>query len=226
MTLLQINLFLSYFWQIIQNWWWIVLPFLLWKPFKFLWVWWRIDVWKSQQKEITLEIKLPKENMKPIRAMETVIQSIFGVIYQPPDWWETYFEGQIQTGISFEICANGDGTRFFLKTFAQFKEGIEAAFYSQYPDIEITQVDDYVKYVPQDIPNKNWDMWGTNYCAVGDDHMPIKTYKKFETEHEGKEEKIVDPIAMLLESMAKVRKGEQFWIQTSKVGSRSHMAGE
>jgi hypothetical protein len=49
-------------WQLIKNWWWLPLPFLLWDPFKYLWRWWRVDIWMATvYKPILLEIKIPKE---------------------------------------------------------------------------------------------------------------------------------------------------------------------
>jgi hypothetical protein len=90
---------------------------------------------------------------------------------------------------------------------------VESSLYSQYPEVEINEVDDYVKYIPQNIPSKDWDLWGSDYKTAKDDHYPIKTYLQFETEHEPLEEKRVDPVAALLEAMAKIKQDEQLWIQ-------------
>ncbi len=30
-------------WEFFLAWWWLPLPFILWKPFSFLWLWWRTD---------------------------------------------------------------------------------------------------------------------------------------------------------------------------------------
>ncbi len=204
-------------WQIIKNWWWLPLPFLLWKPFVYQYLFWRNDSWLKRQKKIILEIKIPREILKPIRAMETVISSIHGAVYHPADWWEKWIDGQFQLSVNLEIASVDGKTRFFIRVGSPYREAVESALYSQFPDIEIIEVDEYIKYVPQSIPNKEWDLWATDYHLAKDDHYPIKTYPEFETEHEAKEEKRVDPVASLLEAMAKVKPGEQFWIQISVV---------
>lgn len=79
----------SYFWQLIKAWGWLILPFIFWKPFIYFWLWWRNENWlDTVYKPILLEIKIPKEVLKPIRAMESVMDSIQGSMIQPPDWWK------------------------------------------------------------------------------------------------------------------------------------------
>lgn len=183
-----------------------------------------MEIWlKTEFKPILLEIKIPKESLKPIRAMETVMASMHGAVYHPPDWWETRIDGQIQTSLSFEIVSINGEPHFFIRIHSAYRDSVEAAIYSQYPEAEIQEVDDYVKYVPQDVPNKDWDLWASDYRLGKPNPYPIKTYPKFETEHEAKEEKRIDPMAELLEAMAKIKPGEQFWIQiiASPLGTAS-----
>ncbi len=207
--------------QILKNWWWVPLPFILWKPFWFLYHWWRVDTWLKQQKMILLEIKLPKEVLKPIRAMETVLASIHGATFHPPDWWEYWVDGQIQLSVSFEIVSIDGEPRFFVRCGASYRDAVESSLYSQYPEAEIKEADDYTKYVPQNIPNKDWDLFAWDCRLLKDDHYPIKTHPQFETEHELKEEKRIDPVASLLEAMAKIKPGEQMWIQITTSPSAS-----
>jgi len=211
------NSILTTAWQIIKNWWWLPLSFILWKPFIYHFLFWRNQDWLRRQKKILLEVKIPREVPKPIRAMETVIASIHGAVYHPPDWWEKWVDGQFQLSVNLEIASIDGKTHFFVRVGSAYRESVESALYSQFPDIEIVEADDYTKYVPYNIPNKEWDLWATDYRMAKDDHHPIKTYPEFETEHEVKEEKRVDPVAALLEAMAKIKTGEQFWIQISIV---------
>ncbi|XOB40729.1 MAG: hypothetical protein ACKKMR_01835 [Candidatus Nealsonbacteria bacterium] len=201
-------------WQIITNWWWVVLPFLLIKPFLYLWLWRKVENWLiTIYKPLLFEIKIPKEIVKPIRAMEEVMNSIHSVVYHPPNWWEKWIDGQVQTSLSFEIISVGGDIRFFIRVHEAYVEAVRAAIYGQYPDVEITLVDDYTKKVPQDIPNKDWDLWAADYVLLKEDAYPILTYKKFEKEQEPVEEKRVDPVSLLLEALAEMGPGEQFWIQ-------------
>lgn len=207
--------------QIFKNWWWVPLPFILWKPFLFLYHWWRVDSWLQKRKMILLEIKLPKEILKPIRAMETVMASIHGTTFHPPDWWEYWIDGQVQLSVHFEIASIDGEPHFFVRCEASYRDGVESSIYSQYPEAEIKEADDYTKRIPQNIPNKDWDLFASDYRLLKDDHYPIRTYTQFETEHEIKEEKRIDPVASLLEAMAKIKPGEQMWIQISASPSAS-----
>jgi hypothetical protein len=202
--------------QLINTWWWVPLPFILWRPFKFLWLWWRVETFLSQQSWVTLEIRLPKELLKPIRAMEVVLSSIHAAIYQPPgDLWETYIDGQVQLSVGLEIASINGEPHFFIRTPKPFRDAVESSLYAQFPEIELKETDDYTKYVPQDLPNKDWDMFGSDYKLDKEDYYPIKTYLQFETEKEALEKKRIDPIAGLMEAMAKIKEGEQLWIQIS-----------
>ncbi len=200
-------------WQIIKIWWWLPLPFILWKPFSFLWLWWRTDVWLKKKKFILFEVKIPKEILKPIRAMETVIDHLWQILYDEPYWWEKWIEGKKGLSYSFEIVSIGGNLHFFIRTLETNRDAVEASIYSQYPEAEISIVDDYTKNIPADIPNKDWDLWGADYRLLKEDAYPIRTYKEFETEREALEEKRIDPLAGLLEASAKIKPGEQLWVQ-------------
>ena len=204
----------QYVWQVFRIWWWLPAPFILWKPFVYLWRRWRTYWWlRTIYKPILMEVKLPKQSVKPMRAMEDVMNSFHTSIYHPPDWWEKNIDGQIQTSIVFEVVSLGGDIHFFIRCHKGYRDAIEASLYAQYPEAEITTAEDYTKTVPQDIPNDNWNMWASDYKLVKADFYPIATYKNFETEREILEEKRIDPIATLLEGFSKVKPGEQFWIQ-------------
>ena len=211
----EIYLFLQYAVSVISNWWWLPLPFMIGKPFLFFYKWWRIDDWLSKQKSVVLEVKLPRDILKPVRAMEQVMASIHGATYHPPDWWEEWIDGQVQLSVHFEIASIGGDTHFYVRFGSSYRESVEASIYSQYPEAELVEVEDYTRYVPQNIPNKEWDLWGADYKMLVDDHYPIKTYLQFETEQEKEMEQKVDPVAALLEVMSKVTPGNQLWIQIS-----------
>ena len=208
-----------------------MLPFILYRPFLFFWAWWRMEIWMFKQKTVVLEVKMPKEILKPLRAMEQVFSSIWGNIYDPADWWEKWFEGKQLLTIQLEIASLGGEPHFFIRVPEGRRKAVESSIYSQYPDAEISLVDDYTKYVPQDLPNKDWSIWGTDYELVKPDVYPIKTYTKFFEERPeiAKEEKRIDPMATLLEGMGTLGPGEQLWVQIaaqSVVSSKKESAGD
>ena len=205
--------FLTVVWQIFKNWWWLPLPFILWRPFSFLYLWWRTDIFLSKLNFVLLEVKIPQEVLKPIRAMETVMSALRQTIYDPPDWWEKWIDGKINLSYAFEIVSLGGAVHFYIRIPKGIRDSIEAIVYGQYPQAEISLAEDYAKKVPQDVPNKEWDLWGADYKLLRANPYPIKTYSQFETEHEAKEEKRIDPLAGLLEAMAKVKPGAELWVQ-------------
>ena len=201
-------------WDIMKLWGWAPLPLLLWRPFLFYWRWWRWEEWQFRQKKVLLEIKMPKEVLKPLKSMEQVFSAIWGNVFDPPDWFEYWFEGKDLDTAQLEMVSLAGEPHLFIRCSDFRRNAIEASIYSQYPEAEISIVEDYVKYVSQDIPNKDWEMWGTDYELAKDEVYPIKTYSKFFEETESaKEEKRIDPMATLLEGMAKLGPGEQLWIQ-------------
>ena len=209
----SLSLIFGYIWQIIQAWWWLFLPFLLGKPLLYLWLWWRFELFINQQKFILLEVKLPEESIKPIRAMEQVMDGIQQGFWDPPNFWEKWWNGKISIGFQLEIVSIGGEIHFYIRCPDNRRDIVEANIYSQYPETEITLAEDYAKNIPHNIPNKDWDMWASDYKLDKPSPYPIKTYLEFETEAEKEEEKRVDPLAALLETFAKIKSGEQLWIQ-------------
>ena len=200
-------------WAIFLNWWWLIPPLLLWKPAVFHWLWWRKEIWSSKQKNIILEIRIPRENPKPVKAMELVFTGLWQ-IWAEPNWIEKWWDGQSLLSYSFDVVSVDGIPHFYIRCNKSTKGIVETHIYSQFPEAEIFEVDDYVKKVPQDIPNKEWDLWGTDYKLTNKNCYPIKTYSDFEMEKkDDKEEKRIDPISSLLEGMGSLKKGEQIWLQ-------------
>lgn len=205
-------------WLIFKNWWWFFLSPLLCFIFKSLYLWWlRWEVWCKEKKWILIEIKPPKEILKPFKAMEDIFTVLWG-LYDSPNWRERWCEGTIPVGpnwVSFEIASFGGEIHFFWRILKNQKDRIESLIYSHYPEAEISVVDDYTQKVPQDIPNKEWDLSGEDYSFFKkEDPFPIKTYQAFfEERAEIPEEKRIDPLNSLLEALSKLQAGEQFWFQ-------------
>jgi hypothetical protein len=201
------------FFGIIKAWWWLPLPIVLFFPLKFLYLWYIQDKWGEKIEWIMLEIKIPKEIERPMKAMEQVMSYLW-MFYDPADFKEKWIEGKYLLAISFEIASIDGVVHFFLRVPKKMQEFFETAIYSQYPEVEISEVEDYTKKVPQNIPNKDWDLWGCDYELLKPQCYPIKTYKSFfEPTQEIKEEKRVDPLADLIEGMSRLKKGEQMWFQ-------------
>ncbi len=203
---------LYFVWDFFWAWGWIVVPFLLWPIVTFQWLFWRNLMWADKNTNVLLEVKMPEDIEKPIRAMELAITG-FWQIYGPANWHEKWWEGQFDLSFALEIACI-EGTPHFLVRCPVKQKGLfEQHIYAQYPDAEIYEVEDYAKRVPQNIPNSRWEMWGTDYTMPKSDCYPLKTYRDFETENEKTQEQKVDPIAGLLEGLSQLGEGEQMWIQ-------------
>ncbi len=199
--------------QFIANWWWVPLPFILWPVFVSQYLSWRQHLWDVHERpeSILLEVRPPSDIKKPIRAMEAVLHG-FWQIYGPPNWYQKWIEGEQGLSFSLEIAGIDGVPHFLVRIPKPHRDLFESHIYSQYGEAEIRQVKDYTGDVPKNIPNERWDFMGCGYQMVPNHFYPIRTYKEFETEMEDQEEK-VDPMASLMELIAKLKEGEQIWIQ-------------
>jgi len=218
----QIQEAISLSWIVLKNWWWFILPIVLYFPLRILYFWWlNWEVWYKKIKWILIEIKPPKEILKPFKAMEDIFTMLWATAYAHPNWREKWCEGALSPTsgwFSCEIVSIGGEIHFYFRIKEDWRNQIESAIFSQYPDIEINLADDYTKYIPSDIPNKDWDFYGEDYQFITDDPIPIKTHSSFfETSMptgpaKTGEEKI-DPLHSFLEDLSLLKSGEQFWFQ-------------
>jgi hypothetical protein len=77
--------------------------------------------------------------------------------------------------------------------------------------LEITQIEDYMSNLTDWNEHSSWDIWGTEFNLVKDYAYPIKTFREFE--HPAAEETVIDPIAGLIEALAKIEPHEMMAIQ-------------
>jgi len=206
--------FFAVLWNIIKAWWWLIVPAVFWHPALFLWLWWRRQLWSDTQKHVILEVTIPEEVPKPIRAMEHVfagIHSLHDVVVFREKWWE----GQYQLSIACEIVSREGTVHFYIRVPEAFRGVLESNMYAHYPDIEIQEVEDYVLQVPDEIPNKEWDVFGFDMINTKPNPYPMRSYSYFERETalESTEEKRIDPLAGLLEGMSSLGPGEHLWVQ-------------
>lgn len=203
---------LTTLWTIFKNWWWLFLPFVLYGHFVFFWKWYKSEKFAGGINPTVFEIKIPKEVLKPIKAMEQVFAGFHGV-HDVFTWKEKWLQGELQLSFSLEIVSIEGNIHFLIRASDKFKDIIESNIYSQYPDAEISIVEDYTKLVPPNIPNKDWDLFGFDFVNTKPSAYPIKTYRDFEDSKETKEEKRLDPLSNLLDGMATLGPGEHMWLQ-------------
>ncbi len=178
-------------------------------------IFWDLYVYYIQErfflaiKWVLLEIRLPKEVEKTPKAMEQVWHEWHG-FHDIFNLKEEYIKGEFVQWISCEIMSNAGKIHFYVRTPDIFRDLVESAIYSQYPEAEITEAEDYVNSVPADLPNQAYDMWGSDFVLTKQNPYSIRCYEEFE---EQKEEKRVDPLSSLMENLTTLKEGEQIWLQ-------------
>ena len=199
--------------SIILRYWWLWSPVLTYYLFYKAWMYYIQRKFWREFNWIVLEIKPPRDIEKSPKTTEQMFAGLWSLMGTVGNNIERFVKGFIQAFISFEIVSIGGKIHFFIRTPARYRNMIESQIYAQYPEAEITEVEDYALSVPQRFPNKEWDMWGTRLTLTMPDAYPIKTYMQFAEAIPSKEFGFIDPLASLLEALAKFKEGEQAWIQ-------------
>ena len=185
---------LGFLLDFILTWWWLFLPFLLFKFVKELYHYWREETWEETlPPALHLKIRVPSDSPRPFRAMENVYASLWQ-LHDPPNPREYWFEGQYQMSLNIELVSTEGDVHFYLRVPKSSRQIVDSALYSQFSDAEFMEVEDYKKKVPQNVPNKDWKMWGATMRLAKPDPYPIRTYQYFEPNPDSaKEEKRIDP---------------------------------
>ncbi|MFZ5391173.1 MAG: hypothetical protein ACOZAJ_02780 [Patescibacteria group bacterium] len=156
-----------------------------------------------------LAIDVPKMTEQTPQAVEQIFTAV-AAAYNKPKWHEKWFKGMSTPNFSFEIVSLGGYIQFLIRTQSDFRDLVEAAVYAQYPEAEITEVEDYVHRISPDFDTSEYDLWGTEFVLQKPYAYPIKTYPEFEHEL-SKEYK--DTMASFLEIMGRIKPDEDVWLQ-------------
>lgn len=204
--------FFNDLWRVVIDARFLWLPVILFLIFWKLWLYYIRARFISKLDWTILEIKLPREIMKGPRAMEVALNTF----HQTKDGnlIEKYWQGFLRPWFSLEIVSIGGEIHFFVYTQRFFRNLVEAQIYAQYPDVEITEVDDYSKTAFIDGFGREWGCWGTEFGLTKEDAYPIRTYIDYGL-HETmtKEEQKTDPITSFIEFLGSLKEGEQVWFQ-------------
>lgn len=169
--------------------------------------------WWPTIKYIFLELKLPEEISKSPKAMESVFETLHG-LWDGPNTYEKWIKGQRLLWYSIEMVGKGgDGVHLYMRVPLSHKNFVEDNLYAQYPEIEISErTDDYMAELPSDIPNEDYNLWGSDFKMKDKDYIPIRTYAEWQKEGE-KAEMVIDPLASLFEFLSNLKVGEMIAIQ-------------
>jgi hypothetical protein len=170
------------------------------------------EQWEKNHRNILLAIDIPRGNEQSPKAVENMFTYLAGA-HGSINFFEKWFEGQFQKSFSYEIVSLEGYTQFLIRTPAEYRNLVESSVYSQYPDAEISEVEDYVNTVPHNLPDDEYDIWGTEFIQASPWFYPIKSYLEFEHQMGPSETQFKDPMASLMDLCGSLRQGEQLWFQ-------------
>lgn len=199
-------------WLFLANFGWIIFGFMFLWMASILWLKYIRGKWGSKTKFILLAIDIPRGNFQSPQAVENLFTYLGGA-HKSQNFWDKWFAGEYQLHFSFEIVSLEGYTQFIIRTPIQFRSLVESAVYSQYPDAEIVEVDDYCEGFPTKFPDQEYDIWGTEFMLSSHYMYPIRTYRDFEHKLGPEEITFKDPMAQLMELYSSMRKGENIWFQ-------------
>ncbi len=159
-----------------------------------------------------LEIKIPREITKSPRAMEVALNALHNT--KSGNMLERYWKGFLRMWYSLEIVSIGGQIHFFIYVQEPFRNFVESQIYAQYPGAEITEAEDYSRFISSDGIDGEWKMWGAEFTLLKEEAYPMRTYIDFGLEPgKIKEEEKTDPVTSFLESLGSLKEGEQIWFQ-------------
>lgn len=162
-------------------------------------------------KYVVLAIDIPLLNVQTPKAVEQLFSHLAGV-FSKPDLKGKFYDGYKQKWFSFEVISIEGYIQFLIWTEEQYRDLIETAVYAQYPDAEITEVEDYAAAAPKSFPDKDYDVWAGDFALAENAAFPIRTYEEFEHSI-SKDTVLKDPMGTMLESFSRIGHGEQMWLQ-------------
>lgn len=186
-------------------------PFILGLTFWELWIRYVRKKFILEQKYVLLEIGLPAEIKKTPLAMEVFFN---GLHFKPGEttWINRIIQGRVRPWWSLELVSIGGTVHFFIWTRESLRNIVEAQLYAQYPEIEITEAEDYSRLVNFEVGSTG--MWGCDFELNKEDSYPIKTYIDYGLDSTmTKEEQKVDPLASIIEFLGSIKEHEQVWFQ-------------
>ncbi len=188
--------------------------FALLKPLaESFWFFWRRQKFALAQPYVLLELNIPREILKSPKAMEQVLNTIATLRNTPPSAKAKYIDGEVPRSFALEVVSFEGAVHFYMRVPVVARTVVEAALFSYYPDVEVTEVPDYITKLPENISdaeNRSLLVFGGEIVLAREAAYPIRSYTEFESPDEDKQ---YDPIGILLEVMGKVKAGETLGLQ-------------
>ncbi|NTU67023.1 MAG: hypothetical protein HGB08_03825 [Candidatus Moranbacteria bacterium] len=200
---------------VFYNTWWIILPLILYALFDALWgdfaFVYSKDSWASKFQFTVLEVIPPRELEKGPKPFESIYAGLSGVFTSYDTFTKWTMGALAQDRFSLELVGEEGKVHYYIRTHKKYRHLVESQIYAHYPEAQIFEVEDYYNKYPKIVPNRDWDLWGTDFVfAHPEPYYPIKTYDRFQEDFTGE---MVDPMASIIESLGSLGPGQNTWLQ-------------
>lgn len=191
---------------------WVFIAYYFLKTAAEMWAVYRTTTkYASKFEWVLLAIDIPQMFVQTPKAVEQIFAHLTGSLAHI-SVGDKFWTGKIQKGFSLEIISIEGYIQFLIRTELEYRDLVEASIYAQYPEAEITEVEDYVVNIPDRYPNEEYDVAGIEFKLANDNAYPIRTYQEFEYSL-SKEAVFSDPMAAILENFTRIGHGENLWLQ-------------
>lgn len=143
-----------------------------------------------------LLLQVPRTNEKKELAAEQMLASLHGLLHGGRS--KGFFGTEIREHISFEIAVKQKRIGFYVWVPEHLKSFVEEQIYAQYPNVNITEVEDYAF-----AETSGATFMSAELKFTAPQQLPIKTFPSFE----------VDPLAAITATLAQFEEHEEAWLQ-------------
>lgn len=190
---------------------WVILALIFFWMGTELWLKFRRGKACSKWQWALLAVDIPPLYIQTPKAVEQIFAHLSGAKISN-NIMQKFWQGRWQKWFSIEIISIEGYIQFLIRTEAEFRDLVEAAIYAQYAEAEITEVEDYVDFIPNRYPNDTHDVFGVEFKLASPNPYPIRTYPSFEY-NISKDLVFSDPMAAILENFSRIGRGENVWFQ-------------
>ncbi len=194
-----VNLVFRFFLVFLRNFYWLIVFLVL---AKIYFNYRRAYLKKKEQEEkrikdwSTFEIKITKDTEGGPKLMENFFNNL-----------KTFSKGYLV----FELVGIKKEVHFYLRFPREYQKILESLIYSIFPKVMIEKSEDYFSSLPPFLPNRQYDIWGTEFILEKNSVYPIKTYNFFSKEENQLDG--VEPIANFSEIVSRLDEKEYYIIQ-------------
>jgi len=198
-------------WKLFISGGWVLLLFVIFAVWYANWIGKRRGKFLEVVEYVLLAIDVPKINEQGPKAVESIFAQLAAAESGAKTFKEKNLQGMMETPVSLEIISMEGYIQFLIRLPKGLRDLAETAIYAQYPEAEITEVEDYASWAPTTFPNNEYDLWGTELVLYQPSPYPIRTHLEFEDPTAM--DRFKDPMASILEVMSKLGQSENLWLQ-------------